>query len=126
MVVKGKLAVALHIDNEVRSVLVEMANQFIEEYSIGLSACYRLETSLMIDIVFYSLYYCTKTKQTPGMTIFCLKQYSDSGQHHPVFMISYLIFCYALQKAKYTAMMEGKFCYFSSIFHIYNMIHGMA
>ena len=108
MASKGKLAMAMHIDNEVRCVLVEMANQLIEEYAVGMSSSYKLEISLMIDISFYSLYYCTKSKQTPGMTIFDLRQHSNNGQqYHTLYMLSYLIFVYALQKAKYVAMMEG-------------------
>ena len=103
----GKIAIAAHIDNEVRSLFVNMAKKILDEYSIGMSSTYGFEISACIDLIFHSLFYFVKNKQTPGMTIFNLTQNPEKEKNHLILILSYIMFASVLQRMKSTAMIEG-------------------
>ena len=104
---KGRIAWASKIDEGIRALVSDLLLVVVDTIAEGESEKYKPEITLLIDIVYYQLANSESEYETPGMKLFHLT--SSKSKIRSGFMISYLLYCWLMQKAKYKALIEGTY-----------------
>lgn len=103
---KGRIAWASKIDEGIRALVSDLLVAVLDTVTEGESEKYKPEITLLTDIIYYQLANSESEYKTPGMKLFNLT--SSKSKTRSGFMVSYLLYCWLMQKAKYKSLIEGK------------------